>query len=113
MRKPAALALAGIAMIGALAATPAPAAAAVGRLVLTTDTGSSSQLIYGGCENPVLTHAPSGLATFNNTPAPGCAVWLSNGSQHFVLCAGQGTVPAVYANNALIHIRQGTSLPCL
>ncbi|MFD9949012.1 hypothetical protein ACFWYW_53605 [Nonomuraea sp. NPDC059023] len=113
MRKPAVLALAGIAMVGALTAAPTPAAAAAGRLVLTTDTGSSSQLIYGGCQNPLLSQAPSGLATFDNTPAPGCAVWLSNGSQTFVLCAGQGTVPAVYASNALIHIRQGTSVPCL
>ncbi|MFI6901295.1 hypothetical protein ACIBKY_08540 [Nonomuraea sp. NPDC050394] len=113
MRKPAALALAGIAMASALAAAPTPAAAAVGRLVLTTETGSSSLFTYGGCENPVLAHAPSGLATFTNTPAPGCAVWLSNGSQSLVLCAGQGTVPDIYADNALIHIRQGTSVPCL
>ncbi|MFI9549981.1 hypothetical protein [Nonomuraea endophytica] len=113
MRKSAALALSGITMVGALAATPTPAVAAAGQLVLTTDTGSTSVLTYGGCQNPLFSQAPSGLATFNNTPAPGCAVWLSNGSQSFLLCAGQGTVPGIYANNALVHIRQGTSLPCL
>ncbi|MFI6296262.1 hypothetical protein ACIBEJ_32030 [Nonomuraea sp. NPDC050790] len=111
MKKSVALLLAGFAAAVALGSTPA-AAAAPGRLVLTTDTGLSRLFTYPGCAQPSNVAGMNGLATFDNAPAPGCAVSLRKGTAAHVLCVGRGTIPAVFRDGATIRVQQGSSLPC-
>ncbi|MFI9556987.1 hypothetical protein [Nonomuraea endophytica] len=111
MKKPITLLLAGFAAAAALGAAPA-SAAAQGRLVLTTDTGVSHVVTYASCAQPSNTVGVNGLAAFQNTPAPGCAVSLRKGAQSHVLCVGRGPIPAPFRDGATIRIQQGTSFPC-
>ncbi len=111
MKKTAALLLVTLAGAGTLVAAPA-SAVVPGRLVLTTGPGVSSLYLYDDCTRPRQNAAPSGLAAFANTPAPGCAASLSNGAQWLTLCSGHGIVPEAYRTGAMVHIHPGTSVPC-
>ncbi|MFI6535127.1 hypothetical protein ACIBHY_21940 [Nonomuraea sp. NPDC050547] len=111
MKKSVTLLLAGFAAAAALGTAPA-SAATQGRLVLTTDAGVSYMLTYAGCAQPSQSVGANGLATFQNTPAPGCAVSLRKGTRSHVLCVGSGPIPAAFRDGATIRVQQGAGFPC-
>jgi hypothetical protein len=104
----------GLAAVGVAIASPANAAP-VGLVTLYRTATVPAHLQYLGCQpTQVLPPVPGTITGFTNEPLYGCqVVLLSPSGQTTVLCAGSGTIPAVFQQQAQVLIRPGVTQACI
>lgn len=104
-----------VALAGTVGDGAGGGAAAIGQVTLFENadfSGRQWSISYPGCPGPSVRPVSGQVRGFDNRPAPGCRVVLSNRSWSFELCAGRGAVPAGFQDSPAVRVEPGGSVPC-